>query len=230
LRAAIFSTGDEIMTPGQPLRPAAVYDANRYFLMALLKRLGIHVTDLGILPDVEDVIRQALETAASSHDLVLTSGGVSTGEEDHVKAAVSQAGSLDFWRVAIKPGRPVALGIIGGTPFAGLPGNPVAVFITFLAIVRPLLAALAGEQWVPPRPFPVVAAFAYRKKKRRREYVRVSLQRDAGGALTAHKHPVEGAGVLTSLTATDGLVELGEDIVSVQPGDSVGFIGYANLR
>jgi molybdopterin molybdotransferase len=230
LRVAVFSTGDEIISPGAALRPAAVYDANRFFLMAMLKRLGIEVTDLGILPDAKDVIRQALEKTASSHDLVLTSGGVSTGEEDHVKAAVSEAGSLVFWRVAIKPGRPVALGVIGGTPFAGLPGNPVAVFVTFTAIVRPLLAALAGERWTPPRPLQVTASFAYRKKKGRREYVRVSLRRDAGGGLAAHKHPVEGAGVLTSLTGTDGLIELGEDVVAIQPGDSVGFIDYALLR
>lgn len=230
LRVAVFSTGDEIMAPGAPLRPAAIYDANRFFLLSLLKRLGVAVTDIGILPDREDAIRDALEGAALAHDLVLTSGGVSTGEEDHVKAAVATAGSLVFWRVAIKPGRPVALGVIQGTPFVGLPGNPVAVFVTFAAIVRPLLAALAGETWTPSLPLPVAAAFGYRKKKGRREYVRVTLERDAEGRLTAHKHPVDGAGVLTSLTETDGLVELGEDVVAVAPGDSVGFLSYEALR
>ena len=161
---------------------------------------------------------------------MLTSGGVSTGEEDHVKAAVSRTGSLVFWRIGIKPGRPVALGVIEGTPFVGLPGNPVAVFVTFIAVVRPLLAALAGETWSPPVPLPVPAAFAYRKKKGRREYVRAILSRDAAGRLVVQKHQVEGAGVLTSLTQTDGLVELGEDIVAVEPGDTVGFLGYAALR
>ena len=230
LRVAIFSTGDEIMAPGAPLRPAAIYDANRFFLIALLRRLGVVVTDLGILPDTEDAITRALEHAAPAHDLLLTSGGVSTGEEDHVKAAVAKAGSLVFWRIAIKPGRPVALGVIQGTPFVGLPGNPVAVFVTFAAIVRPLLAALAGETWMPPVALPVTAAFAYRKKKGRREYVRVALSREPDGRLVAQKHPVEGAGVLTSLTETDGLVELGEDVVTVAPGDRVGFLSYAVLR
>ncbi len=230
LRVAIFSTGDEIVSPGEPLRAAAIYDANRFFLIALLKRLGAAVTDLGILPDREEAIRRALGAAVAAHDLVLTSGGVSTGEEDHVKAAVSSTGSLVFWRIGIKPGRPVALGVIEGTPFVGLPGNPVAVFVTFIAVVRPLLAALAGETWSPPVPLPVPAAFAYRKKKGRREYVRAILSRDAAGRLVAQKHPVEGAGVLTSLTQTDGLVELGEDVVAVEPGDTVGFLGYAALR
>ncbi|WP_158812105.1 gephyrin-like molybdotransferase Glp [Beijerinckia sp. L45] len=230
LRVAIFSTGDEIMSPGETLRPAAIYDANRFFLLALLKRLGVAVTDLGILPDTEDAIRRALDAAAPAHDLLLTSGGVSTGEEDHVKAAVAGAGSLVFWRVAIKPGRPVALGVIQGTPFVGLPGNPVAVFVTFAAIVRPLLAALAGETWTPPIPLPVASGFAYRKKKGRREYVRVTLARDATGRLVAQNYPVEGAGVLTSLTESDGLVELGEDVVTVAPGDVVAFLSYAALR
>jgi molybdopterin molybdotransferase len=230
LRVAIFSTGDEILAPGTPLRPAAIYDANRYFLIALLKRLGVAVTDLGILPDTEAAIRAALEAAAPAHDLLLTSGGVSTGEEDHIKAAVAQAGSLVFWRIAIKPGRPVALGVIQGTPFVGLPGNPVAVFVTFAAIVRPLLAALAGEAWTPPVALPVRAAFAYRKKKGRREYVRVTLTRDADGRPVAHKHPVDGAGVLTSLTETDGLVELGEDVLNIESGDTVAFLSYAALR
>ena len=230
LRVAIFSTGDEIVAPGEPLRAAAVYDANRFFLLALLQRLGVAVTDLGILPDDLATIRTALEAAAATHDLVLTSGGVSTGEEDHVKAAVAAAGTLVFWRVAIKPGRPVALGVVGGTPFVGLPGNPVAVFVTFAAIVRPLLAALAGETWSPPSAMPVVARFSYRKKKGRREYVRVSLSRDTAGRLQADKYSIEGAAVLTSLTKTDGLVELGEEIVAIEAGDIVGFLSYALLR
>ena len=230
LRVAVFSTGDELMAPGAPLRPAAIYDANRFFLITMLARLGVAVTDIGILPDSEDAIRRALECAAPTHDLVLTSGGVSVGDDDHVKAAVTTVGSLVFWRIAIKPGRPVALGVIKGTPFVGLPGNPVAVFVTFAAIVRPLLAALAGETWTQPLPLPVIAAFAYSKKKGRREYVRVKLARDSDGRPVAQKHPVDGAGVLTSLTETDGLVELGEDVVAVAPGDRVGFLSYAALR
>ena len=131
LRVAVFSTGDEVVSPGEALRPAAVYDANRFMLRAMLRRLGCRATDLGILPDEPRALAGALAQAAAGHDLILTSGGVSTGEEDHVKAAVEAAGALAFWRLGIKPGRPVAMGVVAGTPFIGLPGNPVAVFVTF---------------------------------------------------------------------------------------------------
>ena len=138
-RAALFSTGDELEEPGRPLAPGRIYDSNRYSLAALLARLGVAVTDLGILPDREEEIREALRGAAGSHDLIVTSGGVSVGEEDHVKDAVQALGSLHFWRLGIKPGRPIALGQVGRIPFIGLPGNPVAAMVTFLRIVRPLI-------------------------------------------------------------------------------------------
>ena len=173
LKAAIFSTGDEIVSPGEPLRAATVYDANRFILHGLLHRLGVEVTDLGILIDNPLQIGAALRAAARTHDLVLSSGGVSTGEEDHVKAAISDNGSLFFWRLAIKPGRPVAMGMIESTPFVGLPGNPVAVFVTFIYVVRPLIAALEGALHEPARLLPVTSGFAYKKKKGRREYVRI---------------------------------------------------------
>ncbi|WP_020177177.1 gephyrin-like molybdotransferase Glp [Methyloferula stellata] len=230
LKAAVFSTGDEIMSPGQALRPAAVYDANRFVLQSLLKRLGLEVTDLGILEDDPARIKEALTQAAKNHDLVITSGGVSMGEEDHVKGAISTAGSLVFWKLAIKPGRPVAMGVIDGTPFVGLPGNPVAVFITFIYVVRPLIAALNGAPPEPAKPISVTSGFAYKKKEGRREYVRVSLTQNAEGDMIAEKYPVEGAGVLTSLTRTDGLVELPENVTKVAPGDKIGFIDYALIR
>jgi molybdopterin molybdotransferase len=230
LRAAVFSTGDEIMSPGQALRPAAVYDANRFILQSLLKRLGLDVTDLGILEDDPAKITQALTEAAKNHDLVITSGGVSMGEEDHVKSAISKAGSLVFWKLAIKPGRPVAMGVIDGTPFVGLPGNPVAVFITFIYVVRPLIAALNGAPAEPAKQVQVTSGFAYKKKEGRREYVRVSLSQNANGEVIAEKYPVEGAGVLTSLTRTDGLIELPENLTKVAPGDKIGFIDYALIR
>jgi molybdopterin molybdotransferase len=170
-----------------------------------------------------------LKQAAGAHDLILTSGGVSTGEEDHVKAAVEAAGSLVLWRMAIKPGRPVAMGIIGGTPLIGLPGNPVASFVTFVHVVRPAVLALAGAAQQPLVPLPVRAAFSYRKKAGRREYVRVNLRKGADGGLEAIKFPREGAGLLSSLVDTDGLAELGEAITSVEPGQSVGFLSYASL-
>ena len=198
-------------------------------LMAMLKRLGCEVSDLGILRDVRAPLSAALQKAAGGHDLILTTGGVSTGEEDHVKAAVEGAGKLVLWRMAIKPGRPVAMGIIGGTPLIGLPGNPVASFVTFVHVVRPTVLALSGAAQQPLVPMPVRAAFAYKKKIARREYVRVNLRAGADGLPEAIKFPREGAGLLSSLVDTDGLVELGEQITRVEPGQTVGFLSYSSL-
>jgi molybdopterin molybdotransferase len=222
LKVAVFSTGDEIVSPGEPLPPAGLYDANRFVLRALLARLAADVTDLGILPDDLAAVAAALATASGEHDLIVTSGGVSTGEEDHVRAAVEDIGSLVFWRLAIKPGRPVAMGMISG--------NPVAMFVTFAHVVRPLLDALSGASPVRVLALPVVADFSYRKKEGRREYVRVSLHRAGDGRTLARKHPRDGAGVISSLTETDGLVELREETTSVAPGDTVGYFPYAVLR
>jgi len=229
IRVAVFSTGDELVSPGSPRQPAQLFDSNRIMLMAMLARLGCEVGDLGILRDDRASLAQGLRKVAGSHDLILTSGGVSTGEEDHVKAAVESVGTLVLWRMAIKPGRPVAMGIIGGTPFIGLPGNPVASFVTFVHVVRPTVLALAGATQQNLVPMPVRAAFAYRKKIARREYVRVTLRKAPDGALEVTKFPREGAGLLSSLVDTDGLVELGEEITQVQPGQTVGFLGYASL-
>ena len=240
LQVAIFSTGDEVVEPGSPRGGAAIYDANRYLLSELLERLGAVVTDLGILADDPEVLARALAEAAAWHDLVITSGGVSTGEADHVRGAVERIGSLVFWRVAIKPGRPVAMGVIRAAPrkdsaahsaaaFVGLPGNPVAVFVTFVRVVKPLLRRLAGARPQSLMPLPVRAAFAYKKKKDRREYVRVALRRAADGELEAVKHPQDGAGILTSLTETDGLLEFPEDVTAIEPGARVGFLSYAAL-
>ncbi|MGA2565450.1 MAG: gephyrin-like molybdotransferase Glp [Pseudolabrys sp.] len=240
LQVAIFSTGDEVVEPGSPRSGAAIYDANRYLLRELLERLGAVVTDLGILRDDPAELARALAKAAAWHDLVITSGGVSTGEADHVRGAVERIGSLVFWRVAIKPGRPVAMGVIRAAPrkdyaansgaaFVGLPGNPVAVFVTFVRVVKPLLRRLAGARPQSLVPLPVRAAFAYRKKKDRREYVRVALRRAADGEFEAVKHPQDGAGILTSLTETDGLLEFPEDVTAIEPGTRVGFLSYAAL-
>jgi molybdopterin molybdotransferase len=230
LKAAIFSTGDEIVSPGAPLPPAAIYDANRFILHAMLQRLGVQVHDLGILPDDRLRTISALGDAARSYDLVVTSGGVSMGEEDHVKAALETNGSLAFWKLAIKPGRPVAMGVLDGTPFIGLPGNPVAVFVCFSALVRPLIAALNGAE---PEAVPrqkVTAGFAFRKKPGRREYLRASLRLDAAGEIIADINAVQGSGALTSLTRTQGLVELHEDVTEIVGGDRVDFIDYALIR
>ncbi|NLH82743.1 MAG: molybdopterin molybdotransferase MoeA, partial [Phyllobacteriaceae bacterium] len=224
-RVAVFSTGDEILEPGVPLAPAHLYDSNRFALMAMLRRAGCEVTDLGILAD--DVVETAdrLDRAARDHDLVVTSGGVSTGEEDHVKAALARKGALQFWRLAIKPGRPVVMGSLEGAAFVGLPGNPVAVFVTFAHVLRPIVAALAGAAVLPLPRQEVIAGFAHRKKAGRREYVRVSLKIE-GGHVIAEKYPIDGAGVLTSLTRTDGLVELAEETTEVAPGTTVPFLDY----
>jgi len=194
-----------------------------------LRRLNCEVDDLGILRDERASLTKALQQAAATHDLVLTSGGVSAGEEDHVRAGVESIGSLVLWSMAIKPGRPVAMGVIAGTPFIGLPGNPVASFVTFAYVVRPTILALSGARPEPFFALPVRANFTYKKKKGRREYVRASLARLADGAVEATKFPREGAGLLSSLSDTDGLVELREDVERVSPGDSVNFLPYASL-
>ena len=229
IRVAVFSTGNELVSPGSLRGPAQLFDSNRVMLMAMLRRLGCEVSDLGIIKDDPASLAQGLKKVAGSHDLILTTGGVSTGEEDHVKAAVESVGRLVLWRMAIKPGRPVAMGIIGGTPFIGLPGNPVASFVTFVHVVRPTVLALAGASQTPLVPMPVRAAFTYKKKIARREYVRVTLRRAKDGALEAVKFPREGAGLLSSLVDTDGLVELGEEITLVETGQTVGFLSYASL-
>jgi molybdopterin molybdotransferase len=229
VRVALFSTGDEIVEPGKPRPAAALYDANRYLLAGMLEHFNAEVTDLGILPDDPDQLARAIAAAGKAHDLVLTSGGVSTGEADHVRTAVEKIGRLVFWRVAIKPGRPVAMGVVGGAAFVGLPGNPVAVYVTFGRIVRPLLLRLSGASARPAVALPVRATFAYRKKKGRREYVRVALRRADDGVVEAIKHAQDGAGIITSLTETDGLAELPENTTTVEPGSTVGFLSYAAL-
>jgi len=229
LVVAVFSTGNEVVDPGRPLPPAGLHDANRFILAGLVRRSGAMLQDLGIVSDDPAAISNALHAASRSADLVITSGGVSTGEEDHTRAAIEAAGRLVWWRIGIKPGRPVAMGVVGGAAVLGLPGNPVAAFVTFTQIVRPLVAALSGETWAKPRPLPVRAGFAYRKKAGRREFVRCRLADGEGGVPLALKHAQDGAGVITSLTASDGLVELPEDVTRVAEGDLVGFVPFAAL-
>jgi molybdopterin molybdotransferase len=229
VKVALFSNGDEIAEPGTPRALPQVFDSNRFMLMAMLRRIGCAVTDLGILRDDSVRIGAALKSAARSHDLILSSGGVSTGEGDHVKAAVESVGTLVFWRIAMKPGRPVAMGVVDGTPFIGLPGNPVASFVTFAKVARPAILGLAGAEWSAPPPIRVKAQFSYRKKPARREYVRVHLRKAEDGALHALKFPREGAGLLSSLVDTDGVLELGEDVTRVEPGQMVECFTYASL-
>ena len=181
LLVALLSTGDEVREPGETLRRGQIHDANRYILAGLLERLGVEVSDHGIVGDDQERLGDALREAAAESDLIITSGGVSTGEEDHVRTAVANDGSLYFWRLAIKPGRPVAMGQIGATPLAGLPGNPVAALLTFALVARPMIEALGATTPHIAQRFRVVADFPYKKKEGRREYVRASLDRRARG-------------------------------------------------
>jgi molybdopterin molybdotransferase len=229
VKVAVFSNGDEIVEPGMARHGAQLFDSNRVMLVAMLKRIGCIVSDLGTRRDDTAQIAEVLELAARSNDLILSSGGVSTGEGDFVKASVEKVGTLVFWRIAMKPGRPVAMGVIDGTPFIGLPGNPVASFVTFARVARPAILALAGAHWTPPPAVPVKVQFSHRKKPARREYVRVHLRRVGDGTLEAVKFPREGAGLLSSLVDTDGVVELGESVTRVEPGQIVDCFTYASL-
>jgi len=229
LKVAVFSTGDEVREPGSERGAGAIYDSNRFTLKALLRALGCTVTDLGILADDRETIRSALVDAAADHDALITTGGVSTGEEDHVRAAVEAEGRLDAWRLAIKPGRPVALGVVRGKAFLGLPGNPVAVVVTFLHIARPVLLALAGAEVRDPPRFPVRAAFDYRKKPGRREYVRVRIEPVPGDLPIARRAGSDGAGVLSSLVAADGLVELADDALGLSEGDTAAYLPFSEV-
>ena len=226
LKAAVFSTGDEVRDPGRDAPEGCIYDANRYAVIALLEGLGADVTDLGILEDDTKAIAGALKDAASGHDLLVTSGGVSAGEEDHVRDAVESLGKIHFWRLAIKPGRPIALGQVGDVAFLGLPGNPVAAMVTFMVIGRPLVLLLSGMAEVTRTCFPVEAGFDYKKKPGRREWARVKLENNGDGRPVAMKYHSSGAGILTSMVEADGLVELPEDTEALEKGAMVNFLPF----
>lgn len=229
LRVAILSTGDEVFDPGADLPTGGIYDANRYALLALLDGLGCEVTDLGIVPDDRDAISAVLSGGAADHDALISSAGMSVGEEDHLSGAVAALGQLHFWKLAIKPGRPVALGQIGGAAFIGLPGNPAAMMVTFLRVARPALLRLAGATDIEPHLYKVRAGFDHKKKPARREYVRVRLATGEDGQLVAHKFPRDGAGILTSLVEADGLVELSEDTTQLTVGTMVDFLPFTEV-
>ena len=244
LRVALFCTGDELTMPGEALKPGGIYNSNRYTLHALLEGLGCIVADLGNVPDQLEATRAALCTAAQDNDLILTSGGVSVGEEDHIKPAVVAEGALDLWQIAIKPGKPLAFGSVrkkvmrsgifesvpgqsdgagGAAAFIGLPGNPVASFITFLMLVRPFILTAQGAAYAPPRGLPLPAGFSWKSDKRR-EFLRA--RRTAGGGLELFAN--QGSGVLTSCAWADGLVDIAPG-QAIQPGDLVRFIPFDEL-
>ncbi len=230
LKVAVFFTGDELTMPGEPLRPGAIYNSNRFTLRGLLQQLGCDVTDLGNVPDSLDATRDALRRAAAGHDLIVTSGGVSVGEEDHVKPAVEAEGRLDLWQIAIKPGKPLAFGEVNRPEeassafFVGLPGNPVSSFVTFLMFVRPFILALQGAKVVAPKRYPMRADFSWTKADRRNEFLRVKLNEAHGLDL----FPNQGSGVLTSTVWGDGLVDNPPGHV-INAGDTVHFIPFSEL-
>lgn len=227
-RVALFSTGDELVMPGEvapaDMRPGAIYNSNRFFLRAMLLRLGCEVTDCGIVPDQRAATEQALSSASLSHDLILTSGGVSVGEEDHIKPAVQALGTLDLWQIAIKPGKPFAHGKVGKAHFIGLPGNPVSSFVTFMLLVRPVLLKLQGATDLARAALPMKANFNWLKPDRRREFLRV--RRNDGGALELFEN--QSSGVLTSSVWGDGLVDVAPGQV-INRGDRVSYLSFAEL-
>lgn len=222
-RVAVFFTGDELTMPGQPLAPGAIYNSNRYLLRGLLQALGCEVADLGIVPDSLDATRAALRAAAGGHDLIVTSGGVSVGEEDHVKPAVEAEGSLALWQIAIKPGKPLAYGRVGEAGFIGLPGNPVSSFVTFLLFARPWLLRLQGIEDVAPRAYPVRADFDWPRADRRNEFLRARLNPRGGLDLFPH----QGSAVLTSMAWGEGLVD-NPPGQAIARGDVVRFIPFTS--
>lgn len=231
VRVAVFSTGDEVRDPvaGQDAGPGAIYDSNRFVLMGLVRNLGCEVVDLGIVRDEADAVRATLAKGGEQADMIVTSGGVSTGDTDHVKGAVEALGALNFWRIAIRPGRPLAFGHVAGTPFIGLPGNPVASMLTFMVFARPLLLRLMGAEDKAPLTFPAVADFSFKKRVGRREWLRAHLHRDATGRLIVSRYPREGSGILTSMVVSDGLAELPEDLPAVEPGTILDVLPFSEV-
>ncbi len=230
LKVAVFFTGDELTMPGEPLKPGAIYNSNRFTLRGLLQQLGCEVVDLVNVPDSREATRAALRQAAAGNDLIITSGGVSVGEEDHVKPAVEAEGQLNMWQIAIKPGKPLAFGEVRrdsqAAPafFIGLPGNPVSSFVTFLLFVRPFILALQGAQVLPPKRYPMRADFNWAKPDRRNEFLRVRINSDNGLDL----FPNQSSGVLTSTVWGDGIVD-NPPGQAIEAGSTVDFIPFSEL-
>jgi molybdopterin molybdotransferase len=227
-RVALFASGDELVMPGEPLAPGKIYNSNRFSAMALLQALGCDVIDLGIVEDSLDATKAALGRGAGAADLILASGGVSVGEEDHVKPAVQALGSLALWKLAIRPGKPLAFGHVGETPFIGAPGNPVSLFVTFVLFVRPFILRLQGREDWRPVSLRAVAGFDWDRPDRRREFHRARLEPDADGGSRVVVHPSRSSGVLSSVTWANGLVMIPEQ-QTIRPGDLVDFLPFCEL-
>lgn len=232
LEVAVLSTGDEVCDPGSALPAGAIYDANRHMVMALLENLGCVTRDMGILPDDPQAIEKALRDAAGGSDMIVSSGGMSVGEEDYICNVIRQAGALNFWRLGIKPGRPVGMGQMTApdgrvVPVFGLPGNPVAAFTTFVLLGRPMVQHLAGMNVVAPRRHAVVLGFDYKKKAGRREFVRARLDgTDDTGVPVVEKHGRSGAAIISSLVGADGFIDLDEEATQIKAGTIVRFLPF----
>lgn len=230
LKVALFSSGDELINPGQPLGPGQIYNSNEYTLRALLQALGCEIVSLGIVKDTFEATCQALSQAAAQADLVMTSGGVSVGEEDHLKPAVEALGSLDLWKIAIRPGKPLAFGHIEGTPFIGTPGNPVSLFVTFCLFARPFILKRQGvrDEELTPTPILAKADFDWPKAEKRREFARAQLNLDAQGQAQVSLYSSRSSGVLNSLTWANGLAILPEQ-QTLTRGELVQFLPFSEL-
>ena len=228
IRVGMFFTGDELVEPGEDLSGGKIYDSNRYTLHGLLEAMGCEIVDLGLVGDTLEATRQAMREAAARADLVVTSGGVSVGEEDHVRVALEELGELRLWRLAIKPGKPLAYGRIDDTAFIGLPGNPVSVFATFCLFVCPVIRILQGRGWHKPLALPVPADFDWPRPDSRREFLRARLARTADGRTVAQIFPNQDSGVLTSTVWADGFVEIAENR-TVRAGDMVDYLPFAQF-
>jgi molybdopterin molybdotransferase len=224
LKVAVFFTGNELVMPGEPLPEGAIYNSNRFTLTALLRQLGCEITDLGIVPDSLEATREALRHAARDNDLVITSGGVSAGEEDHVKPAVEAEGRLDMWKIAVKPGKPLAFGRVAQTAFIGLPGNPVSAFVTFVIFVRPFILRSQGLERIEPPVFPLRADFDWTRPDARHEFLRARL--NAAGGLDLF--PNQGSAVLSSTVWGEGLID-NPPRRAIHRGDVVRFMPWAGL-
>ncbi|MDP2810098.1 MAG: molybdopterin molybdotransferase MoeA [Rhodocyclaceae bacterium] len=224
LKIGLLTTGDELAEPGEPLPPGGIYNSNRALLIAMCERLGCEVEDFGHVPDTLEATRKALRKAAALSDLVLTTGGVSVGDEDHVKPAVEAEGELNLWKIGIKPGKPLAFGKVGQADFVGLPGNPVSAFVTFLMLVRPFIRKCQGAAEILPRSLAMTAAFDWPKPDKRREFLRARIGADGRVELFPH----QGSGVLTSTVRSDGLVD-NPPGQAVRPGDPVRFLPFSEM-
>ena len=230
LRVAVMSTGDEILRPGNSIQPGQVYDSNTYLISSLLKLLPIEYTNLGIFSDNFELIKNMLSQRVSQFEVIISSGGASRGDEDYLISAIDALGSRHLWQLAIKPGRPMSFGYIENCAMLALPGNPVAVMVCFLLYVYPTLLRLSGAPWFNPNRFPLPASFSIKNKKpNRREFLRGKLIQNQDNQLYIDKFPRDGSGLITGLRESDGLIELSEEITSVNPGDIVSFIPYSEF-